>query len=83
MISCSSCSDLSIDKLIEQAEGAPVIKLVDLIIKQSIDESASDIHIEPQFDKFSLRYRIDGMLYEMPSPAMSVARCSERASAPQ
>lgn len=65
-------SDLSIDKLIEQAEEAPVVKLVDLIVRQAIEEGASDIHVEPHFDKFSLRYRIDGVLYEMPSPSASL-----------
>jgi type II secretory ATPase GspE/PulE/Tfp pilus assembly ATPase PilB-like protein len=45
-----------------------VVKLVDLIIRQAIDEHASDIHIEPFKDKISLRYRIDGKLYEIPPP---------------
>jgi type IV pilus assembly protein PilB len=61
--------ELSLDKLIARAEEAPVIKLVDLIIRQAIDERASDIHIEPFKDKISLRYRIDGKLYEIPPPA--------------
>ena len=65
-------TDLSLDKLIAQAEEAPVIKLVDLIIRQAIEESASDIHLEPQHDKFVLRYRVDGVLYEMPSPSVSL-----------
>lgn len=61
--------ELSLDKLIARAEEAPVVKLVDLIIRQAIDELASDIHIEPFKDKISLRYRIDGKLYEIPPPA--------------
>jgi len=61
--------ELSLDKLIARAEEAPVVKLVDLIIRQAIDEHASDIHIEPFKDKISLRYRIDGRLYEIPPPA--------------
>ncbi len=61
--------ELSLDKLIARAEEAPVIKLVDLIIRQAIDEHASDIHVEPFKDKISLRYRIDGRLYEIPPPA--------------
>ena len=61
--------ELSLDKLIASAEEAPVVKLVDLIIRQAIDERASDIHIEPFKDKLSLRYRIDGKLYEIPPPA--------------
>ena len=61
--------NLSLDKLIAKAEEAPVVKLVDLIIRQAIDERASDIHIEPFKDRTSLRYRIDGKLFEVPSPA--------------
>jgi len=61
--------ELSLDKLIAKAGEAPVVKLVDLIIRQAIDEYASDIHIEPFQDKICLRYRIDGVLYEIPPPA--------------
>lgn len=62
-------AELSIDKLIERAGEAPVVKLVDLIIRQAIDQRASDIHIESYKDKISVRYRIDGALYEIPPPA--------------
>ncbi len=62
-------SELSLDKVIARAEEAPVIKLVDLIIRQAIDERASDIHIEPFKDKVEVRYRIDGELYQIPPPA--------------
>lgn len=62
-------AELSLDKLIEKAGEAPVIKLVDLIIRQAIDERASDIHIEPFENKINLRYRIDGNLYNIPPPA--------------
>ena len=61
--------ELSLDKLIARAEEAPVVKLVDLIIRQAIEERASDIHLEPFKDKISLRYRIDGKLFEIPPPA--------------
>lgn len=61
-------TELSLDKLIARAEEAPVIKLVDLIIRQAIDERASDIHIEPFQDKLEVRYRIDGELYQIPPP---------------
>jgi type IV pilus assembly protein PilB len=65
-------TDLSLDKLIAQAEEAPVVKLVDLLIRQAIEEGASDIHLEPHYDKLSLRYRVDGILYDMPSPSTSL-----------
>jgi type IV pilus assembly protein PilB len=60
---------LSLDKLIAQAEEAPVVKLVDLLIRQAIKDRASDIHIEPFKEKISIRYRIDGQLYEIPPPS--------------
>lgn len=65
----SGDTELSIDRLIAKAEEAPVIKLVDLLIRQAIDEKASDIHIEPFKDKIEIRYRIDGALYQIPPPA--------------
>lgn len=61
--------EISIDKLVAQAEEAPVIKLVDLIINQAIEDEASDIHVEPLQNKMRVRYRIDGILYEIPAPA--------------
>ena len=60
---------LSLDILIAKAEEAPVVKLVDLILRQAIKDRASDIHIEPFKEKISIRYRIDGALYEIPPPA--------------
>jgi type IV pilus assembly protein PilB len=62
-------AELSIDRLVAKAEEAPVIKLVDLIIRQAIDEKASDIHVEPFKDRLEIRYRIDGVLYQIPPPA--------------
>jgi len=64
-----SDAELSIDRLIAKAEEAPVVKLVDLIIRQAIDEKASDIHVEPFKDKLEIRYRIDGVLYQIPPPS--------------
>lgn len=61
--------ELSLDKLILKAEEAPVVKLVDLVLREAIKERASDIHIEPHRERIALRYRIDGILYEMPPPS--------------
>ncbi|MFA4991819.1 MAG: type II secretion system ATPase GspE [Candidatus Omnitrophota bacterium] len=61
--------DLSLDELIAKAEEAPIVKLVDLILMQAIRDRASDIHIEPFKSKINIRYRIDGVLYEIPPPA--------------
>ncbi len=50
------------------AEEAPLIRLVNLLIVQAIKEKASDIHIEPDEQQLRVRFRIDGVLYEKPSP---------------
>lgn len=50
------------------AEDTPVKKLVNFIILQAIDDRASDIHLEPYEKDYRLRYRIDGVLYEMNPP---------------
>ncbi len=60
--------DSEVAQLIAQAEEASVVKLVDLIIEQAIEQRASDIHIEPFENKVQLRYRIDGALYHIPPP---------------
>lgn len=62
-------TSLSLDRITAMAEEAPVIKLVELILHQAIDEKASDIHIEPYRNKLRLRYRVDGKLYDIPPPA--------------
>ncbi|HEY81864.1 MAG TPA: type II/IV secretion system protein [Dehalococcoidia bacterium] len=50
-------------------EGAPIVRVVDLLIQQAIRGRASDIHIEPQKDRLRVRYRIDGVLHDfMPLP---------------
>ncbi|MDP8230908.1 MAG: type II secretion system ATPase GspE [Candidatus Gorgyraea atricola] len=61
--------NLSLDDLIARAEEAPVVKLVDLLLMQAIKDRVSDIHIEPFMNKINIRYRIDGVLYEIPPPA--------------
>ena len=60
--------EINIDKMREETDAAPVVKLVNLILTQAIDERASDIHVEPFEKKLSLRYRIDGVLYPRPTP---------------
>lgn len=56
-----------------QAEDASIIQLVNEIISEAIRQHATDIHIEPFRDKVRLRYRIDGMLREIPTPPGMVA----------
>jgi type IV pilus assembly protein PilB len=54
------------------AEDAPIIKLVNMLITQAINDRASDIHIEPEERSVRVRYRIDGVLHEVMSPPKSV-----------
>ncbi|MFH1154607.1 MAG: type II secretion system ATPase GspE [Pseudomonadota bacterium] len=54
--------------LLDDTSDAPVIRLVNHMISQSVKANASDIHIEPFQDCLNVRYRIDGILYDMLSP---------------
>src|SRR2546421_658791 len=56
------------DRLAQDSEDAPVIKIVNLILAQAVKEKASDIHIEPFHNTLKLRYRIDGELLPAESP---------------
>ncbi len=53
---------------VKAAEDAPVVKLVNLILTDAIKKNCSDIHIEPYEKDFRVRYRIDGVLYEVMKP---------------
>jgi len=57
----------------EMMESNPVKKLLNLVLLQAIKDKASDIHFEPFEDEFKMRYRIDGVLYEMVPPPRYVA----------
>jgi type IV pilus assembly protein PilB len=62
------------DKDLEDlANGAPIVRFVDVILYQAIKDQASDIHFEPFEKDFRIRYRVDGALYEMPPPPKSLA----------
>jgi len=63
--------ELSLEEIMESAEGAPVIRMVNMILVEALRTKASDIHIEPQEKTLRLRYRIDGSLTERPSPPKS------------
>ena len=64
--------NLNIGELKQAVEEAPVIKLVNLILAEAIKRGASDIHAEPYEKAFRVRFRIDGILYEVMSPPMSM-----------
>ncbi|MDB6004514.1 MAG: type ii/iv secretion system protein, partial [Prosthecobacter sp.] len=56
-----------------EANSAPIVKFVDLVMHQAIKERASDIHFEPFEKEFKIRYRVDGALYEMAPPPVHLA----------
>ena len=56
-----------------EANSAPIVKFVDLVMAQAIKEKASDIHFEPFEHEFKIRYRVDGALYEMAPPPVHLA----------
>ncbi|MHC4563659.1 MAG: GspE/PulE family protein [Planctomycetota bacterium] len=66
------------DSIRQQAESNPVRRLVNMVLLEAIRNRASDIHFEPFEKEFKMRYRIDGLLYEMlpPPPALAVAIAS-------
>jgi type IV pilus assembly protein PilB len=57
----------------DEANSAPIMRYVDLVLYQAIKEKASDIHFEPFETEFKIRYRVDGMLYEMTPPPVHLA----------
>jgi type IV pilus assembly protein PilB len=66
----SDLEEISAESLEKQGGEAPVIKLVNVVLMSAIQKGASDIHIEPYEKEFRVRYRIDGILYNIMSPPM-------------
>ena len=75
-------ADVELDRVVEsnqevdleaQAGESPVIRYVNYIIQTAVKEGASDIHIEPSEKKLKVRFRIDGLLFEMMNPPSSMA----------
>jgi type IV pilus assembly protein PilB len=62
-----------LEKLEKEAHSKPVVKLLNLILLGAIKDRASDIHIEPFEKDFKVRYRVDGVLYEMMPPPAHLA----------
>ncbi len=60
--------NVSIDEIKSIAEDAPVVRIVNSILMEALRRRASDIHLEPLEKAMRLRYRVDGVLYENPSP---------------
>jgi len=64
---------IDLHTLEEMADAAPVRKLLNYVLLVAIRDKASDIHFEPFEDEFKIRYRIDGVLYEMVPPPKQLA----------
>ncbi len=72
-------TSIDLDELKELSESNPVKKLLNLVLLQAIRDKASDIHFEPFESEYKMRYRIDGVLYEMiPPPKYIAAALSSR-----
>ncbi len=59
--------------LTDMAGATPIVKFVNLVLFQAVQDRASDIHFEPFEDEFKIRYRVDGALYEMSPPPKHLA----------
>lgn len=64
---------IDLDELKELSESNPVKKLLNLVLMQAIRDKASDVHFEPFENEYKMRYRIDGILYEMVPPPKHIA----------
>ncbi len=64
---------IDLDELKDLAESNPVKKLLNLVLLQAIRDKAADIHFEPFENEYKMRYRIDGVLYEMIPPPKHIA----------
>src|SRR5438128_9097532 len=62
--------EISAEALARQGEDAPVVRLVNVVLMSAIQKGASDIHIEPYDKELRVRYRIDGILYNIMAPPM-------------
>src|SRR5947207_3302083 len=62
--------EISADALAKQGEDAPVVRLINVVLMSAIQKGASDIHIEPYEKELRVRYRIDGILYNIMAPPM-------------
>ncbi|MHC4963258.1 MAG: GspE/PulE family protein, partial [Planctomycetota bacterium] len=66
-------ASIDLDDIKGAAESTPVIKLLNQVLMLAIRDKASDVHFEPFEDKYQMRYRIDGVLYDMESPPSYIA----------
>ena len=67
-------SSKALPDLTQMADATPIIKFVNLVLFQAVQDRASDIHFEPFEDEFKIRYRVDGALYEMAPPPKHLSK---------
>jgi len=72
-LTADASESIDMETLEEMADAAPVRKLLNYVLLVAIRDKASDIHFEPFEDEFKIRYRIDGILYEMVPPPKQLA----------
>lgn len=63
----------SLDDLVQLAHEAPVIRLVNLLLLEALEARASDVHLEHEESRLCVRYRVDGILHEAPSPPANLS----------
>lgn len=68
-----AAGSIDLESLEELADAAPVRKLLNMVLLLAIRDKASDIHFEPFEDEFKMRYRVDGVMYEMVPPPRHLA----------
>ena len=66
-------ADVPLDDLVQLANEAPVVKLVNLLVLEALEARASDVHLEGYADSLRVRYRIDGVLQDGPAPPAHLA----------
>ena len=71
-VTAAAATGTTVD-LTDLANETPIIRFVNLVLYQAIQDRASDIHFEPFEDEFKIRYRVDGALYEMSPPPKHLA----------
>jgi type IV pilus assembly protein PilB len=64
--------EISAETLAKQASEAPIIRMVNVLLMSAIQQGASDIHVEPYEKELRVRYRIDGLLYNIMNPPMKM-----------
>ncbi len=67
-----TAGEIDTEKLKDLASQAPVVKLLDTVLLQAVNDKASDVHFEPFENDYRIRYRVDGVIYELVKPPLSL-----------